>query len=261
MKPKHHLLLNLLSFAFAFFAGVSAAAQTPEVNKVEPPSWWIGSSLNPVRVLIKGRNMSGARVQAVERGLRVVGNPKTNQSGSYMFVDLEILPNAPPGERTLKVSNTNGSAEAHWEILPRRNRRGSFQGFSADDVMYLVMIDRFSDGDQANNDLPQSRGLYDRQNKYYYHGGDLQGVIDRLPYLIFEFLFVKPEGPGPKRPGIKLLFLKFQNRFSQSPGSLLIKENTVFNAFEGPAPAEGDDRSARGLGFQGNDAEVLFLGE
>ena len=49
--------------------------------------------------------------------------------------------------------------------------------------MYLIMIDRFSDGDPANNDPPQSRGIYDRKNKFYYHGGDLQGVIDRLPYL------------------------------------------------------------------------------
>jgi glycosidase len=100
-----------------------------------------------------------------------------------LFVDLAILPNARTGERTLKISNQNGSAQARWEILPRLNRSGSFQGFSPDDVMYLVMIDRFSDGDQGNNDPPRSRGLYDRHNKYYYHGGDLQGVIDRLPYL------------------------------------------------------------------------------
>ena len=49
--------------------------------------------------------------------------------------------------------------------------------------MYLAMIDRFSDGDPSNNDPAQSRGIYDRKNKFYYHGGDLQGVIDRLPYL------------------------------------------------------------------------------
>ncbi len=49
--------------------------------------------------------------------------------------------------------------------------------------MYLIMIDRFADGDPSNNDPPQSRGIYDRKNKFYYHGGDLQGVIDRLPYL------------------------------------------------------------------------------
>jgi glycosidase len=60
---------------------------------------------------------------------------------------------------------------------------GRFQGFSPDDVIYLIMIDRFSDGDLANNDPAQSRGLYDRANKFYYHGGDLQGVINHLPYL------------------------------------------------------------------------------
>jgi neopullulanase len=183
MKPKGHLLLRLLFFASVLFAGASAAAQNPEILKVEPPSWWVGSSLNPVRVLIRGRNLRGALAQAVGSGFRIVGAPKINQSGSYMFVDLAILPDARPGERTLRISNRNGSAQARWEILPRLNRSGSFQGFSSDDVMYLVMIDRFSDGDQGNNDPPRSRGLYDRQNKYYYHGGDLQGVIDHLPYL------------------------------------------------------------------------------
>ena len=176
--------MKSLSFAFILFAGASAsAAQTPEVEKVEPPSWWIGSSLNPVRVLIRGKNLGSARVQPVGGGLRVLGMAKASAGGTYLFVDLAILPNAQPGERTLKISNASGSADARWKILPRLNRSGSFQGFSSDDVMYLIMIDRFSDGDQANNDPPQSRGLYDRQNKYYYHGGDLQGVIDRLPYL------------------------------------------------------------------------------
>jgi glycosidase len=184
MKQAPTLLFRLLSCVALLFCGVSsAAAQTPEVHKVEPPSWWIGSSLNPVRVLIRGRNLSGARVQPVGSGFRVIGPPKVNRNGSYLFMDVAIAPNARPGERTFKISNTNGSAEARWEILSRLNRLGSFQGFSSDDVMYLIMIDRFADGDQVNNDPPQSPGLYDRQNKYYYHGGDLQGIIDRLPYL------------------------------------------------------------------------------
>ena len=63
------------------------------------------------------------------------------------------------------------------------DRTGRFRGFSPDDVMYLIMIDRFSDGDPTNNDPLQSLGIYDRQNKFYYHGGDFQGVIDRLDYL------------------------------------------------------------------------------
>src|SRR5260370_3471911 len=45
------------------------------------------------------------------------------------------------------------------------------------------MKDRFSDGDPANNDPPESRGLYDRSRPRYYHGGDFEGVIQHLSYL------------------------------------------------------------------------------
>ena len=117
------------------------------------------------------------------RGLKVVGSPKINERGSHLFVDLAVAPNALPGKRILRITTSGGVAEASFEILPALNRNGTFQGFTPDDVMYLIMIDRFSDGDPTNNDPPQSRGIFDRENKFYYHGGDLQGTIDRLPYL------------------------------------------------------------------------------
>jgi glycosidase len=82
------------------------------------------------------------------------------------------------GQRTITVTTPKGSARAPFEVLAPLNRAGRFQGFSPADVMYLIMIDRFADGDPSNNG-----GIYDRKNKFYYHGGDLQGVIDRLPYL------------------------------------------------------------------------------
>ncbi|MGH9874822.1 MAG: cyclomaltodextrinase N-terminal domain-containing protein, partial [Pyrinomonadaceae bacterium] len=173
-------LLLLIGCGAAF----SVAAQTaPEVLKVEPPSWWAGSSVNPIRLLIRGRNLQDARVQAIGRGWRTVAAPKANERGTYLFVDIAIAPNAQPGLRHLRTTTANGTAQASFEILPSLNRAGRFQGFSPADVMYLIMIDRFSDGDTTNNDPLQSRGIYDRQNKFYYHGGDLQGVIDRLPYL------------------------------------------------------------------------------
>jgi len=177
------VLVIMLGSVFSVFS-----QPTAEVLKVEPPSWWAGSSLNPVRLLIRGKNLQGARVQAVGQGLRVVGAAKTNESGTYLFVDIAIAPNAKPGARKLLINTGEKPssftlAEAPFEILPPLNRAGRFQGFSPADVMYLIMLDRFSDGDPANNDPPQARGIYDRQNKFYYHGGDLQGVIDRLPYL------------------------------------------------------------------------------
>ncbi len=158
-------------------------AQSPEILKVDPPSWWVESTMNPVRLLIRGRHLAGARLQPLDRGLRVVGQPKINQAGTYIFADIAIAPNAPAGSRRIKVTTPTGTAEARFDVLPRLNRAGRFQGFSPDDVMYLIMLDRFSDGDQTNNNPSESRGIYDRGNKFYYHGGDLQGVIDRLPYL------------------------------------------------------------------------------
>ena len=180
--PQTKRLVQILVTFLLLSAG--ARAQTsPEVLKVEPPSWWAGSSLNPVRLLIRGKNLQGARVKAVGPGLRIAGPPKTNEHGTYLFVNVAIAPGATAGPRELQITTANGTARAPFEIIPALTRAGRFQGFSPADVMYLIMLDRFSDGDPANNDPPDSRGIYDRQNKFYYHGGDLQGVIDRLPYL------------------------------------------------------------------------------
>lgn len=162
---------------------IVATAQSPEILKVDPPSWWTRSSMNPVRLMIRGRNLQGARVQISGAGLRVVGAPHINERGTYIFVDVSLAPYAQPGERSISLTTPRGSARTSFEVLPPLNRAGRFLGFSPNDVMYLIMIDRFADGDQSNNDPPQSRGIYDRKNKFYYHGGDLQGVIDRLPYL------------------------------------------------------------------------------
>lgn len=164
-------------------ASVAAAQNAPEVMKVDPPSWWAGSSVNPVRLMIRGRNLKGSRVQAIGRGARVVGSPRTNEAGTYLFVDVAIDPRALPGPRQFRLTTPAGFAEAFFEVLLPLKRAGQFQGFSPADVMYLLMIDRFSDGDPSNNEPSAARGIYDRKNKFYYHGGDLQGVIDRLPYL------------------------------------------------------------------------------
>ncbi|HKQ52249.1 MAG TPA: alpha-amylase family glycosyl hydrolase [Pyrinomonadaceae bacterium] len=158
------------------------AQNSPAVLKVEPPNWWTGHSVNPVRVLIRGRNLTGARVAAVGEGL-TTGLTRVNAAGTYVFVDVVIDPQARPGRRTLRITTAGGTADAPFEISQPLARAGRFQGFSTDDVIYLVMPDRFSDGDASNNDPPQSRGLYDRAHKFRYHGGDLQGVINRLPYL------------------------------------------------------------------------------
>ncbi len=173
----------LLSMAVPLAAaGPAARPLRPEVQKVEPPSWWAGHSLNPVRVMVRGRNLAGARIESAGAGL-LAGAVKVNEAGTYLFADLTIEPGAEPGPRKIRIRTASGAADAPFELLKPLAREGRFQGFSPDDVIYLIMPDRFADGDSSNDDPPRSKGLFNRGKDRYYHGGDLQGVIDHLPYL------------------------------------------------------------------------------
>ena len=181
------LLVILVCLVCVHLWSVAAFAQAPEVLKVDPPSWWTRSAFNPVHLLIRGRNFRNAELKSPSAQLRL-SNVTVNANSTYIFADLHISPATKPGKYSLLVETRNGHAEAPFTIegplaVGRREGILGRQGFSPADVLYLIMIDRFSDGDPSNNDPPQSRGLYDPKNKFYYHGGDLQGVIDRLPYL------------------------------------------------------------------------------
>jgi glycosidase len=173
-NPGPALLLICISAALA--------AAPPEVTKVEPPNWWIGHSVNPVRLLIRGHNLEGARVVTNTAGLET-GLVRVNPAGTYVFADISIAPDAAPGVYPLRVISPAGEAQARFEVWQPLPREGRFQGFSPDDVIYLLMPDRFADGDRSNDDPAVSRGLFDRHKPRYYHGGDFQGIIDHLPYL------------------------------------------------------------------------------
>lgn len=161
----------------------AAAARTPSVLKVEPPSWWPGHTLNPVRLMLRGVELHGARVEAPAGSGLAVGLVRVNSRGTYAFVDVAIDPGAAPGPRALEVVTAAGRARVPFELLAPLPRDGRFQGFSSDDVIYLVMPDRFANGDPANDASARSPDLLDRSKARHFHGGDLQGVVDRLPYL------------------------------------------------------------------------------
>ena len=174
--------LLLAAAAQLLLLGPTLHAAPPQVTKVEPPSWWAGHSLDPVRLLVRGKNLAGARVESSDPALQV-SLVRVNAAGTYVFADVAIARDARPGPRRLKVVTRDGSAELPFELLAPLPREGRFQGFSSDDVIYLIMPDRFSNGDASNDDPAESPGLLDRSRGRHYHGGDLQGVIDRLPYL------------------------------------------------------------------------------
>jgi glycosidase len=169
-----------LAAALAFAAAPAWAA--PVIAKVEPPSWWPGHSLDPVRLMLRGRGLGGARLEAAGGGVRV-SRVSTSAAGTTLFADLHIEAAARPGPRELVVVTPEGRATARFDLLAPLARPGRFLGFSADDVIYLIMPDRFTNGDPSNDDPARSPGLLDRSRGRYYHGGDLAGIKARLPYL------------------------------------------------------------------------------
>lgn len=178
--------MNLLrrSLALAALLALQAArvfATPPEVTRVEPPNWWCGHSLNPVRLLLSGTNLTRARVEC-PAGFDAA-NLRINHNGTYLFLDLQIPTNAAAASIPLRIVTPDGATTATFSLLNPLPRADHFAGFSPDDVIYLLLPDRFANGDRTNDNPPASRGLLDRTKPRHYHGGDLAGICEHLRYL------------------------------------------------------------------------------
>src|ERR1043166_6386748 len=174
-------LLCLLCFFVAVFCSIYA--QAPSVTKVDPPSWWARHTINPVRLLVRGANLTGAKVRSLNPDLRV-SEVSVNAKGSYLFVNVEISAPLPAGKYPLLVESASGSTMIPFSVEAPLDTHSNFQGITTDDVIYLIMIDRFADGDPSNDapkDAPPEAN--DRNNARSFHDGDLRGIINQLPYL------------------------------------------------------------------------------
>jgi neopullulanase len=156
------------------------AGQAPAVRKIEPPNWWVNFTPE-LTLLLTGENLSGAHVVSASRGVGVVGTDASS-NGHYFFVHLKLSASH-PATAQFKLTTASGSTAVELPLLARPDTRGRFEGFSRDDVIYLIMPDRFADGDPSNNQPPGSNGIYDRKNSMAYHGGDLRGIRQHLAYL------------------------------------------------------------------------------
>lgn len=107
-----------------------------------------------------------------------------NRNGTYLFVSVRISPAARPGSYPLTLITPQGSTTIPFNIQAPLPAATHFRGVTSDDVIYLIMTDRFADGDPSNNTpAGASAAAGDRKNPRAYHGGDLRGVINHLPYL------------------------------------------------------------------------------
>jgi len=168
MKFCRVAVLMMLSLA------ASARGASPRITKIDPPNWWAG--MPKAMLLVEGENLAGVRFHLSDARLRV---ERTKVSANGHWAELWL--NASPVKAetvTLVAEGADGKTSAPYRFDERRKPSDGFAGFSSKDVMYLIMTDRFADGDAGNNGTG-----YDRSKPRAWHGGDLRGVMQHLDYL------------------------------------------------------------------------------
>lgn len=161
----------------------SLHAQTA-IQKVEPPHWWVGSSISPLRLLLTGEGLSADQLTWVAPAGMSFDNARASDNGHYLFVDLKLAPDVAPAQHQVVLQRDGRDlATFRFEVRAADSSPPRLGGYTPDDVIYFVMPDRFADGDVSNNDPAKSKGLYDRKKVRSYHGGDLAGLEQRFDYI------------------------------------------------------------------------------
>lgn len=172
--------INLL-FYFILVPAI-LSAQKITINKIEPGNWWTGMKLNKIQLMVYGKNLEGASAKFNTPEIKVEKVHKI-ANHAYAFIDITISKNISPRDYELVLSKGSEKTAFKFPILKKEKDKNRFQGFSDKDVIYLIMPDRFDNGDVANDSVA---GYSDYMNKIPGQGragGDIQGMIDRLDYI------------------------------------------------------------------------------
>jgi neopullulanase len=173
-------LHTLATFALAGVSGLVAqnalppcpASPAPCVDKVDPPNWF--ASLPSPMLLLHGQGLADAKFTVTGLGVSLT-HAQISANGHYAFLWLATA-NAAPQLLRIQVVTAQGSTAVPFSL--DRRTPAPHAGFSASDVMYLVMTDRFADGDPSNDPEPSQRNL-----ARGWHGGDFRGAQQHLDYL------------------------------------------------------------------------------
>lgn len=172
----------VLRFCFVTIIFISSiSAQSFKINKIEPPNWWAGMKNNELQLMIYGENLSDIKLRSSSSKLKIKKITHSENS-SYIFVDLS-LKNIQRGDYKLVFSKGDETQTVEYPILKRQNSSNEHQGFSSEDVVYLIMADRFCDGNSSNNKIDDSLDQFTANDLDGRKGGDIEGIISKLNYL------------------------------------------------------------------------------
>ena len=161
----------------------SPAKPKVSINHVEPLSWWVGME-QELQLMVNGDNISLCSVEILpaEQGVSI-GEVHRADSPNYLFVDVVIDQNAKAGEYTLRFKDGKRKYDYAYTIAERKEGSRERRSFTTADFVYLIMPDRFANGNPENDNTPNTVEKADRRNPGRRHGGDIQGIINHLDYI------------------------------------------------------------------------------
>ncbi|HVX25642.1 MAG TPA: alpha-amylase family glycosyl hydrolase [Parafilimonas sp.] len=161
--------------------------------EVYPMHWWIGMKNPNLQLMIHSKNIADKipMIKMSSAGMKIsdgitLTKIERVENPNYVFLDLVIDKNAKAGKRVFSFGNGANKVSIDYELKERRKGNGTLyaQGVTSSDFIYLLMPDRFSNGDTTNDRIPGMRDQsLNRDSIFLRHGGDMQGVINHLDYL------------------------------------------------------------------------------
>ena len=162
---------------FFLLISVSAFAQ---IDRVEPPFWWNNMTHSDVQIMFYGKNIAQNEV-TVSNGIVIKGIQKT-ENPNYVFVTIDTK-NSPAQDLVFTFKNGKKSFTHKYTLKSRKENSRFRKSFDSSDVIYLIMSDRFANGNPNNDSNDKLFEKANRTNKDGRHGGDIEGIIKNLDYI------------------------------------------------------------------------------
>ncbi|RAW01206.1 glycoside hydrolase family 13 protein [Pseudochryseolinea flava] len=152
---------------------------------VYPTNWWTGMKHNKVQLLVKGSDVKfNTSTPSVKHAGVTIDQVHRLENGKYFAIDITISPTAVPGNVTFDFINGKKKQSITWPLKSRDTSLKFAQGVTSEDLIYLIMPDRFSNGDPSNDKIKNLKDQsLNRDSIFDRHGGDIQGIINHLDYL------------------------------------------------------------------------------
>jgi len=187
-------IISLLSLVLICTITV-LATNKPTLNRVEPPFWWSGFKNPSLQLMVCGERISETKPELNYEGVELISSISV-ENPNYLFLDLRLSRTVKPGKFEIRFRQNGKTIVATtYELKGREKGSSQRVGFNNSDVMYLIMPDRFANGDPSNDskaDLPDKANRNDPNGR---HGGDLKGIEDHLDYIRdngYSALWVNP---------------------------------------------------------------------